>query len=128
MESYTTHPPGSSSAMSRAYVASFSATSRSKRGARAVCPAALTRISYHVGIPWMFDGKTFFPETGSPIRKMACKSRPFALAEPVPFTVAIFNAKSLTPCSVPTSMASLALRYAPVAASAGRMSSTARPA
>src|SRR5215475_11291020 len=43
----------------------------------------------------MFDGKTFLPVTGMPIRKMACMSSPFALAEPVPFTVPILNAKSL---------------------------------
>lgn len=42
----------------------------------------------------MFDGKTFFPDTGMPMRKMACMSRPFALADPVPLTVPIFRAKS----------------------------------
>ena len=45
----------------------------------------------------MFDGKTFFPVTGIPMRKMACMSRPFALAEPVPLTVPILSAKSFTP-------------------------------
>ena len=55
----------------------------------------LTRISYHVGKPWMFDGKTFFPTTGMPMRKMACISSPFALADPVPFTVPILKQKSL---------------------------------
>src|SRR6476659_8212594 len=44
----------------------------------------------------MFDGKTFFPVTGMPMRKMACISKLLALAEPVPFTVPILNAKSLT--------------------------------
>ena len=44
----------------------------------------------------MFDGKTFLPVTGTPIRKMACMSRPLALADPVPFAVAILNAKSFT--------------------------------
>src|SRR6478736_6045206 len=43
----------------------------------------------------MFDGNTFFPVTGMPMRKIACMSRPFALAEPVPLTVPILNAKSL---------------------------------
>src|SRR3982750_3856608 len=42
----------------------------------------------------MFDGKTFFPETGMPIRKMDCISNVFALAEPVPLTVPILKAKS----------------------------------
>jgi hypothetical protein len=44
----------------------------------------------------MFDGKTFFPVTGIPIRKIACMMRPLADADPVPFAVAILNAKSLT--------------------------------
>jgi hypothetical protein len=42
----------------------------------------------------MFEGKTFFPETGIPMRKMACMSSPFALADPVPLTVPILKAKS----------------------------------
>src|SRR5688572_13772866 len=56
----------------------------------------------------MFDGKTFLPVTGTPIRKMACMMRPFADAEPVPLAVAILNAKSLTrficcaACTCPT--------------------------
>ena len=45
----------------------------------------------------MLDGKMFLPETGMPMRKMACMSRLFALAEPVPLTLAILKAKSLTP-------------------------------
>ena len=45
----------------------------------------------------MFDGKIFFPVTGMPMRKIACISRLLALAEPVPFTVAILKAKSLMP-------------------------------
>src|SRR5918995_5380409 len=43
----------------------------------------------------MFDGKTFLPVTGTPMRKMACMMRPFAEAEPVPLAVAILKAKSL---------------------------------
>src|SRR5882672_10701868 len=41
----------------------------------------------------MFDGNTFFPVTGTPIRKMACMIRPLADADPVPLAVAILNAK-----------------------------------
>src|SRR5688500_4081458 len=41
----------------------------------------------------MLDGKRFLPVTGMPMRKIACRRRPFALAEPVPFTVAILKAK-----------------------------------
>ena len=44
----------------------------------------------------MFDGKTFLPVTGTPIRKIACMMRPLADADPVPFAVAILNANSLT--------------------------------
>src|SRR6187431_914621 len=44
----------------------------------------------------MLDGKTFLPVTGTPIRKMACISRLFADADPVPLAVAILKAKSLT--------------------------------
>src|SRR5262245_7676678 len=44
----------------------------------------------------MFDGKRFFPLTGMPMRKIACINRLFALAEPVPLTVPILKAKSLT--------------------------------
>src|SRR4051812_40974392 len=43
----------------------------------------------------MFDGNRFFPDTGMPMRKMACMSSPFALADPVPLTLASFRAKSL---------------------------------
>src|SRR6266545_6574614 len=43
----------------------------------------------------MFDGNTFLPVTGTPMRKMACMMRPFAEADPVPLAVAILKAKSL---------------------------------
>src|SRR5688500_7526551 len=45
----------------------------------------------------MFDGNTFLPTTGIPMRKMACMSNPLALAEPVPLTVPILKQKSFTP-------------------------------
>jgi hypothetical protein len=44
----------------------------------------------------MFDGKTFFPVTGTPMRKMACMIKPLADADPVPLAVAILKAKSFT--------------------------------
>src|SRR4051794_15723256 len=44
----------------------------------------------------MFEGNTFLPVTGMPIRKIACMMRPLAEADPVPLAVAILNAKSLT--------------------------------
>src|SRR4026208_491371 len=43
----------------------------------------------------MFEGNTFFPVTGIPIRKIACMISPLAEADPVPLAVAILNAKSL---------------------------------
>src|SRR5579863_9975146 len=68
----------------------------SYRSARATCPSLLTRISYHVGKPWMFDGKRFLPETGTPMRKIERMSRLLALDDPVPLTLASFKAKSFT--------------------------------
>ena len=44
----------------------------------------------------MFEGKKFLPTTGMPMRKIACISRPLALAEPVPLTLASLRTKSLT--------------------------------
>src|ERR1035437_7743145 len=82
--------------MSLAYVPVFSATTRSISGGRAVYPSLLTRMSYQVGRPWMFDGKMFLPETGIPIRKIDCMSSALALALPVPLTVAILKEKTLT--------------------------------
>src|ERR1700735_4878473 len=81
--------------MSRAYVSAFIATITSYALVRAVWPSLLIRISYQVGSPWMFDGKRFLPETGIPMRKMACMRRPLALAEPEPLTLASLMAKSL---------------------------------
>src|SRR5258705_5445574 len=43
----------------------------------------------------MFDGNTFLPVTGTPMREIVCMMRPFAEADPVPLAVAILNAKSL---------------------------------
>src|SRR3954453_14457494 len=44
----------------------------------------------------MLDGNRFLPETGIPMRKIACMRSPLALADPVPFTFASLNAKSFT--------------------------------
>ena len=49
----------------------------------------------------MFDGNRFLPETGMPIRKMACISKLLALADPVPLTLANLIEKSLTLTVVP---------------------------
>src|SRR6266404_1592665 len=72
------------------------ATMRSYSSAREVWPVLLTRTSYQVGSPWMFDGNRFLPDTGIPMRKIACIKSPFALADPVPLTLASLRAKSLT--------------------------------
>ena len=44
----------------------------------------------------MFDGKRFFPLTGTPIPKMLFSSTLLADCEPDPFTVATLMLKSLT--------------------------------
>src|SRR6476661_9977457 len=59
----------------------------------------------------MLDGKTFLPVTGTPIRKIACMRSPLAEAEPVPFGVAILNAKSLVRSMVKISFPLPAARY-----------------
>jgi hypothetical protein len=43
----------------------------------------------------MFEGKTFLPVTGMPMRKMACMIKLLADADPVPLAVAILKANSL---------------------------------
>ncbi len=44
----------------------------------------------------MFDGKRFFPDTGTPMLKIARISTEFEDCEPEPFTVATVKLKSLT--------------------------------
>ena len=44
----------------------------------------------------MLEGKRFFPETGTPIWKIARSSTVFELCEPEPFAVATWMEKSLT--------------------------------
>jgi hypothetical protein len=55
----------------------------------------LARIVYQVGSPAMFEGKRFFPETGTPIWNNVRSSTMFALCEPDPFTVATCRLMSL---------------------------------
>jgi len=50
---------------------------------------------YQVGSPAIFDGKRFFPLTGTPMPKMLFKSTLLADCEPEPFTVATLMLKSL---------------------------------
>src|SRR5579859_1199168 len=82
--------------MSRSRVCAFIATIRSYCCTRPTNPVWLTRISYHVGRPWMFEGKRFLPDTGTPMRNIASSSSELALADPVPLTLASLSEKSLT--------------------------------
>src|SRR5512147_3030934 len=58
-------------------------------------PSLLARMVYQVGSPAMFEGKRFFPETGTPIWNSVRSSTMFALCEPDPFTVATCRLMSL---------------------------------
>src|SRR5215207_5679112 len=58
-------------------------------------PSLTTRTSYHVGSPWMFDGKMLRAATGTPMRRIARANNPFADAEPEPLTLANLTTKSL---------------------------------
>src|SRR6187549_3202826 len=64
---------------------------------RPIYPSPFTLTSYHVGKPCMLDGKIFLADTGTHILKMALANIVFALAEPVPFTLANRTTKSFTP-------------------------------
>src|SRR4051812_33392097 len=73
----------------------LTATIRSTPSRRPRWPFSETRTSYHVGRPWMLDGKIFFGVTGTPMRKTAFVNKAFADAEPVPLTFAKRITKSL---------------------------------
>src|ERR1035437_3103072 len=70
-----------------------------------------------VGSPAMFEGKRFFPLTGTPIPKMLFSSTLLADCEPDPFTVATLMLKSLVtrlraliaPCSWPRARSPVAI-------------------
>ena len=72
------------------------ATAISTLPERARYPRWLARTSYQVGRPWMLEGKKFLPATGIPIRNRVFISNELALAEPVPFTLAMRIVKSLS--------------------------------
>jgi hypothetical protein len=58
-------------------------------------------MMYQVGCPAMFEGKRFFPLTGTPISKMLFSKTLLADCEPEPFTVATLMLKSfVTRCRV----------------------------
>src|SRR5690606_40120526 len=75
-------------ATSRAYVCGLTPTIRSMASRRPTYPFSFTRISYQVGRPCIFDGKICLEEMGIPIRKIDRANNSFALADPVPFTLA----------------------------------------
>src|SRR5512143_1747084 len=51
---------------------------------------------YQVGSPAMLEGKRFFPDTGTPLWKMARRSTVFDDCDPEPLAVATCREKSLT--------------------------------
>src|SRR4051812_31883993 len=72
------------------------ATIRATPPRRPSQPCSVTRTSYHVGRPWMFDGKMLRGDTGMPMRRKLFANSSFALAEPEPLTLANLTTKSLT--------------------------------
>src|SRR3954468_23812059 len=74
----------------------FTATMKSIPSLLPKYPFSLTRTSYQVGKPWILEGKIFFGVTGIPILKIAFVNKKFALADPVPFTLAKRITKSFT--------------------------------
>src|SRR6267378_3292980 len=59
-------------------------------------PDSETRTSYHVGRPWMLEGKMLRGLTGTPMRRMDLAKSSLADAEPEPFTFANLTTKALT--------------------------------
>src|SRR5438270_13489347 len=72
------------------------ATMKSTPPRRPRQPASVTRTSYQVGRPWIFDGKMLRAATGTPIFRIDFANRAFADAEPEPLTLANLTTKSLT--------------------------------
>src|SRR5215510_7507781 len=83
-------------ATSLSQVCGFMATIRSVPPRAPRWPASETRTSYHVGSPWMLEGKILRGATGTPMRITARANISFALAEPDPFTLAKRITKSFT--------------------------------
>src|SRR5512135_1461327 len=75
------------------------ATTISCSSRRATNPSLLSRIVYHVGRPWMLEGKRFLPETGIPILNKARKMVVLAVELPDPLTVPTVIEKSFTTLS-----------------------------
>ena len=99
--SKTTAEPGRSESTSSWAVSGFIATRRSISFLRPIHPSLLARIVYQVGRPAMFEGKRFFPDTGTPIWNSVRSNTMFALCEPDPFTVATCRLMSLITAEAP---------------------------
>src|ERR1700756_2980559 len=80
--------------MSLSHVFGFIATMRSTPPRRPSQPDSLTRTSYHVGRPWMLDGKMLRGLTGTPMRRIDLAKSVFADADPEPLTLANLMTKS----------------------------------
>src|ERR1700716_1155272 len=92
-------PPASFSFTSLSQVCGFIATIRSTPPRRPSQPLSQTRTSYHVGRPWMLDGKMLRGLTGTPMRRIAFAKSVLAEAEPEPLTLANLTTKSLSAAS-----------------------------
>src|SRR6185503_9639053 len=90
------YPPESISFTSASQVCGFIATIRSTPPRRPGRPDSETRTSYHVGRPWMLEGKILRGLTGTPMRRMAFAKSSLADADPEPLTLANLTTKALT--------------------------------
>src|SRR5687768_301482 len=102
-------------ARSRANESGFMAITISCSSRRARKPSLLARIVYHVGKPWMLEGKRFFPQTGMPILKIARRMVLLAVELPEPFFVPTMIEKSLITLSMRLLIIVMSLRGAIVA-------------
>jgi hypothetical protein len=82
-------------ATSLSQVCGFIATMKSTPPRRPIQPSPEMRTSYHVGRPWMFEGKMLRLAIGTPMRRMQRANSSFALADPEPLTFANLTTKSL---------------------------------
>src|SRR5690348_10388572 len=69
------------------------------------------RTSYHVGSPWILDGKMLRGETGTPMRRIAREKSSLAEADPEPLTLANLTTKSFTASIRLTTSASLLMSH-----------------
>src|SRR5690606_35494217 len=82
--------------MSWSQVCGFIGTIMSTPPRRPRKPCSLTRTSYHVGRPWMLEGKMLRGLTGTPMRRIDRAKSSLAEADPEPLTFANLTTKSFT--------------------------------